>query len=150
MTREKIMEFINRSMNTDIITLWNECAESKCYYGDSVYVRVLQSRKTFWLRAADAEDGAVDVACQAVIENLMSCFPPERRADANIRRLIHIAENWFANERGAEKQVWLEDIYTDGMAKKVYERLKNDGAVETEEGHYIILTPSFLTKWYEN
>lgn len=120
------------------------------YYGDSVYVRVLQSRKTFWLRAADAEDGAVDVACQAVIENLMSCFPPERRADANIRRLIHIAENWFANERGAEKQVWLEDIYTDGIAKKVYERLKNDGAVETEEGHYIILTPSFLTKWYEN
>lgn len=37
MTREKIMEFINRSMNTDIITLWNECAESKCYYDDRVY-----------------------------------------------------------------------------------------------------------------
>lgn len=30
MTREKIMEFINRSMvNTEVITLWNECAESK-------------------------------------------------------------------------------------------------------------------------
>lgn len=120
------------------------------YYGDSVYVRVHQSRKTFWLRAADAEDGAVDVACQAVIENLMSCFPPERRADANIRRLLYIAEEEFANERTTAKQVLLEDVFTDGMAKKVYERLKNDGAVETEEGHYIILTPSFLTKWYEN
>lgn len=120
------------------------------WYGDSVYVRVHQSRKTFWLRAADAEDGAVDVAVQAAIENLMSCCPPKHRADANIRRLTHIAENWFANERGAGKQVWLEDIYTERTARKVYEQLKNDGAVETEDGHYIILTPSFLTKWYEN
>lgn len=119
------------------------------YYGDSVYVRVRQSGKTFWLRAADAEDGSVDVAIQAVIENLMSCFPPSRKADANIRKLIRIAENWFANERTTEKQVWLEDVFTERTAKKVYEQLKNDGAIETEDGHYIILTPSFLTKWYE-
>ena len=120
------------------------------WYGDSVYVRIHQSGKTFWLRAADAEDGAVDVACQAVIENLMSCFPPERRADANIRRLLYIAEEEFANERTTAKQVWLEDVFTERTAKKVYEQLKNDGAVETEDGHYIILTPSFLIKWYEN
>ena len=120
------------------------------YYGDSVYVRVHQSGKTFWLRAADAEDGAVDVAMQAVIENLMSCYPPERRADANIRKLLRIAEDVFANERAKEKQVWLEDVYSERTAKKVYEQLKYDGAVETEDGHYIILTPSFLTKWYEN
>ena len=120
------------------------------YYGDSVYVRVHQSGKTFWLRAADAEDGAVDVAMQAVIENLMSCYPPERRADANIRKLLRIAEDGFANERAKEKQVWLEDVYSERTAKKVYEQLKYDGAVETEDGHYIILTPSFLTKWYEN
>lgn len=119
------------------------------WYGDSAYVRVHQSGKTFWLRAADAEDGAVDVAMQAVIENLMSCFPPERRADANIKKLIRIAEKWFADERAKEKQVWLEDIYSERTAKKVYENLKNDGAVETEDGHYIILTPSFLTKWYD-
>lgn len=38
MTREKIMEFINRSMvDTEVITLWNECAESKCCYDDRVY-----------------------------------------------------------------------------------------------------------------
>lgn len=71
------------------------------YYGDSIYVRIHQSGKTFWLRGADAEDGAVDV-------------------------------------------------FTERTAKKVYEQLKNDGAVETEDGHYIVLTPSFLTKWYEN
>ena len=92
----------------------------------------------------------MDVACQAVIENLMSCFPPERRADANIRRLLYIAEEEFANERTTAKQVWLEDVFTERTAKKVYEQLKNDGAVETEDGHYIILTPSFLIKWYEN
>lgn len=120
------------------------------WYGDSVYVRIHQSRKTFWLRAADAEDGAVDVACQAVIENLMSCFPPDRRADASIRKLIRIAEDVFADERATEKQVWFEDVFTERTAKKVYEQLKNDGAVETENGHYIILTPSFLIKWYEN
>lgn len=120
------------------------------YYGDSIYVRIHQSGKTFWLRAADAEDGAVDVACQAVIENLMSCFAPERRADANIRKLIRIAEDVFADERATEKQVWFEDVFTERTAKKVYEQLKNDGAVETENGHYIILTPSFLIKWYEN
>ena len=121
------------------------------YYGDSVYVRIHQSGKTFWLRAADAEDGAVDVAMQAVIENLMSCFPPSRKADANIRKLIRIAENWFANERTTEKQVWLEDIYTERTAKKVYKQLKNDGAEVAEDGsHYIVLTPSFLTKWYES
>lgn len=119
------------------------------YYGDSVYVRVRQSGKTFWLRAADAEDGSVDVAIQAVIENLMSCFAPERRADANIRKLIRIAAKWFADERAKEKQVWFEDIYSERTAKKVYEQLKNDGAVETDDGHYIILTPSFLIKWYE-
>lgn len=119
------------------------------YYGDSVYICVRSGGKTFWLLGCYAEDGFVDVAAQAILENLMSCFPPERRADANIRRLIHIAENWFANERTTEKQVWLEDIYTERTAKKVYEQLKNDGAVETEDGHYIILTPSFLTKWYE-
>lgn len=120
------------------------------YYGDSVYVRIHQSGKTFWLRGADAEDGAVDVAMQAVVENLMSCYPPEHRADANIRKLIRIAEDVFANERATEKQVWFEDVFTERTAKKVYEQLKNDGAVETENGHYIILTPSFLTKWYEN
>lgn len=120
------------------------------YYGDSVYVRVRQSGKTFWLRAADAEDGSVDVAIQAVIENLMSCFAPERRADANIRKLIRIAAKWFADERAKEKQVWFEDIYSERTAKKVYEQLKNDGTVETDDGHYIILTPSFLIKWYEN
>lgn len=119
------------------------------YYGDSVYVRVRQSGKTFWLRAADEEDGSVDVAIQAVIENLMSCFAPERRADANIRKLIRIAAKWFADERAKEKQVWFEDIYSERTAKKVYEQLKNDGAVETDDGHYIILTPSFLIKWYE-
>ena len=130
---------------------WFTITESKGgYYGDSVYVRVHQSGKTFWLRAADAEDGAVDVAMQAVIENLMSCYPPERRADANIRKLLRIAEDVFANERAKEKQVWLEDVYSERTAKKVYEQLKYDGAVETEDGHYIILTPSFLTKWYEN
>lgn len=38
MTREKIMEFINRSMvDMEVITLWNECAESKGYYDDRVY-----------------------------------------------------------------------------------------------------------------
>ena len=38
MTREKIMEFINRSMsNTEVINLWNECAEEKRYYDDRVY-----------------------------------------------------------------------------------------------------------------
>lgn len=38
MTREKIMEFINRSMvDTEVITLWNECSESKGYYNDRVY-----------------------------------------------------------------------------------------------------------------
>ena len=120
------------------------------WYGDSVYVRVHQSGKTFWLCGADAEDGAVDVAIQAVIENLMSCHSPERRADANIKKLICIAEKWFADERAAAKQVWFEDIYSEKTSLKVYEQLKNDGAVETEDGHYIILTPSFLTKWYEN
>lgn len=119
-------------------------------YGDSLYVRVHQSGKTFWLCGADAEDSFVDVAMQAVIENLMSCYPPKRRADANIRKLIRIAEDIFANERATEKQVWFEDIYSERTAKKVYEQLKNDGAVETTDGHYIILTPSFLTKWYEN
>ena len=129
---------------------WFTIAESNGgYYGDSVYVRIHQSRKTFWLRAADAEDGFVDVACQAVIENLMECYPPTRRADANIRELIRIAEKWFADERATEKQVWFEDVFTEKKAMKVYENLKNDGAVETEDGHYIILTPSFLTKWYE-
>lgn len=119
------------------------------YYGDSVYVRVNQSGKTFWLRAADAEDGFVDVAVQAAIKNLMECYPPTRRADARIRKLLRIAEKWFADERAKEKQVWLEDIYSELTAKKVYEQLKNDGAVETDDGHYIILTPSFLTRWYE-
>ena len=119
------------------------------YYGDSVYVRVHQSGETFWLRAADAEYGAGDVAIQAVIENLMSCFPPSRKADANIRKLIRIGAKWFADERATAKQVWFEDIYSERTAKKVYEQLKYDGAVETEDGHYIILTPSFLTKWYE-
>lgn len=38
MTAEKIMEAINHKMDSDdIINLWNECAESKCYYDDRVY-----------------------------------------------------------------------------------------------------------------
>lgn len=88
------------------------------YYGDSVYVRVNQSGKTFWLRAADAEDGFVNVAAQAAIKNLMECYLPTRRADARIRKLLRIAEKWFAGERAKEKQVWLEDIYSELTAKK--------------------------------
>lgn len=120
------------------------------YYGDSVYVRIHQSGKTFWLRAADAEARDVDVACQAVIENLMSCFPPSRKADANIRKLIRIAEKEFVYKSGNKRQVFLEDIFSDKTALKVYEQLKDDGAEVAEDGsHYIVLTPSFLTKWYE-
>lgn len=120
------------------------------YYGDSVYICVRSGGKTFWMLGCDAEDGFIDVAAQAILENLMSAFPPDRKADANIKKLIRIAEKEFVYERGNERQVYLEDLFSDKTALKVYEQLKNDGAVETEDGHYIILTPSFLTKWYEN
>ena len=120
------------------------------YYGDSVYICVRSGGKTFWMLGCDAEDGFPDVVAQAILENLMSAFPPDRKADANIKKLIRIAEKEFVYERGNERQVYLEDLFSDKTALKVYEQLKNDGAVETEDGHYIILTPSFLTKWYEN
>lgn len=120
------------------------------YYGDSVYIRVRTNCKTFWMLGCDAEDGDVGVAAQAIIENLMSAFAPREKADANIKKLMRIAEKEFVYERGNKRQVFLEDIFSDKTALKVYEQLKNDGAEVAEDGsHYIVLTPSFLIKWYE-
>lgn len=121
------------------------------YYGESMYVCVRQNGKTFWILCADAEDSFVDVAMQAVIENLMSAYPPSRKADANIRKLMGLAEECFM-DGGNEWQVYLEDVFSDKTALKVYEQLKNDGAKVNEEdgSHYIVLTPSFLVKWYES
>lgn len=119
--------------------------------GDSVYICVRSGGKTFWLLGCDAEDGFVDVAAQAILENLMSAFPPSRKADANIKKLMRIAEKEFVYERGNKRQVFLDDIFSDKTALKVYEQLKDDGAEVAEDGsHYIVLTPSFLIKWYEN
>lgn len=132
---------------------WFTIAESHGgYYGDSVYICVRSGGKTFWMLGCGAEDGFVDVAAQAILENLMSAFPPSRKADANIKKLMRIAEKEFVYERGNKRQVYLEDLFSDKTALKVYEQLKNDGAkVDEDDGsHYIVLTPSFLIKWYES